>query len=57
MAMFQRKDPTFVEQVSSSLFVDDLASGDDDDDETFHLYTNLLKDRFSAGGFNCESSD
>ena len=51
LAMFQREDPTFVEQVISSLYVDDLTSGDGDDDETFRLYTKP-KDRFSAGGFN-----
>ena len=51
LAMLQREDPTFIEQVISSLYVDDLASGDNDEDETFRLYRKL-QDRLSAGGFN-----
>ena len=51
LAMFQKEVPTLVEQVISSLYVDELASGVDVDDETFLLYTEL-KDRFSARGFN-----
>ena len=48
---YQKEDPEFVERLLQSLYVDDIATGDDDADETYRLYVKL-KMRLARGGFN-----
>ncbi len=48
---YQKDDPEFVVKLSQSLYVDDIATGDDDADETYRLYVKL-KMRLARGGFN-----
>lgn len=48
---YQNEDPEFVEKLLQSLYVDDIATGDEDEDETYRLYMKL-KLRLAKGGFN-----
>ena len=48
---YKKKDPEFVETFLRSIYVDDLSSGGDTDEEAYELYIKS-KVRWAEGGFN-----
>ena len=48
---YQVSDPTFVDRMINSFYVDDLVTGSDNPDEAFKLYLTA-KERLAQGGFN-----
>ena len=48
---YHEEDPEFVHKFLSSIYVDDLSSGDEDDNAAYELYIKS-KQRLSEGGFN-----
>jgi hypothetical protein len=51
ISAYQKEDPEFVERLLQSLYVDDIATGDEDEEETYQLYIKMKK-RLAEGGFN-----
>ncbi|XP_065182497.1 uncharacterized protein LOC135813325 [Sycon ciliatum] len=51
LEQYRQEDPEFVDEISRSMYVDDLAAGAADDEEAVELYTKL-KVRMADGGFN-----
>ena len=51
MNTYRTVDPSFVEEVLRSLYVDDLASSKTDSESTYEFYLKL-NERFYEGGFN-----
>lgn len=51
LAQYQQDDPSFVNQIHKSLYVDNVAAGADSDERVLVLY-DKLKSRMADGGFN-----
>ena len=49
--MVEGQDPEFVQKLLQSFYVDDVASGEDDEDGAYELYIKT-KMRLAEGGFN-----
>ena len=48
---YRKEDPEFVEKLLQSLYVEDIATGDENEDETYRLHMKL-KMRLAKGGFS-----
>lgn len=51
VSKYNDEDPEFVQQLSQSMYVDDIISGADDDDAAYEFYVKT-KARLAEGGFN-----
>jgi hypothetical protein len=51
ISAYQSEDPEFVERLLQSLYVDDIVTGDEEEDEAYRMYIKLKK-RLVEGGFN-----
>ena len=48
---YSKEDPEFVQKFLSGIYIDDLSSGDEDNDAAYELYIKS-KQQLSKGGFN-----
>ncbi len=54
LTLHKESHPEVVDLIEKSLYVDDLISGEDNDDSAFHVY-EVSKKVMSSGGFNLRS--